>query len=791
MEYNYPDPNDVITYATIAQYTNTEQDYWQKSEELILDKVADYIQKSNTSKDAMLDVGCGEGRLLKRFNAIYKNMTALDPDKVRLNNIDLKALEGTVTTHNTSLSDFETKQKYDFIVCSHIIQHINTLEVEPFIAKLSSLMSRDGLLFLSTNHSTKDHDYYIKSYIENNTSIELEVEQAEFNLLTSQVGTLPIHFYHTESLISLFNKYGLEVELMRVFHEDSKAPDNQFIDDYINSTEQLQKQNGRDIAFLLKKKQTYKPSPYPLDFLSNRTSICSLTYIPLPKDKQEIIWASIKRTICENTNFPCPNREDCKSDIPSEDKEKNICNCLYHCSRFLKDVNDTTREFYNERTHLMSIDVEENSIFGLLKISYILEYFPNQDSLILLMNVYCQKQLNVDKIIKLRHFLARGGDEFNDIIDLKYHLLKQCKSKQPSQAQQREIDKNKQEILDKIRDKSDKKTPNALNNLLRRALLDIIDDAHPHHKVSHQKFDGNLIIEVDKASATEQTNQEICKQLYGIMTGDEGWRYVPQDVAIKKVFRYSWGSREFVKSYFYGTTTLVLNSKPDHYIESQRVNGKYIYGGSDPYFGIRSCIAGLDHLILEAIEKGFLTLHEIEAQLDHVKFYYKENTEQHKNNIILSLKRLMGLSSDNDLHDLNELSKIRVTMISVLNTSYSTSQELDDLTRIIFEQNGIIKRFEDLKYELTLLGEEIKFSHDKIESDILTVLTVLTVVISIVIGTFSIIDHNTNNLKVARGAVSFLDSDAGYYFYFAFVVLMMFIISGISFKRVSRKQKKK
>lgn len=790
MKYNYPDPNDSITYAKISQYQTKLQDYWKLSEDKILERVLERLKPSVSPNSSMLDVGCGEGRLLRVFNQLFKDITAFDPDQQRLDNVDLSSLEGEIKISVDTLDTFASNAQFDFIVCSHIIQHIHTGEVEPFVARLSALVNDEGYVYLTTNHSTESQDYYVKSFIEKGgENVELRVERGEFNDLVSEVGVLPIHFFDDASLRDVFRKYGLEVVEMRVFHENAEAPEGQFIDDYINSTPELQARSGRDVYYLLQKSSEKEDSAYPLDFLSKRTSVCTLTYIPLPGVGQEKVISEVKAKLCDKKVIPCPNCADAKSGIASGDDD--VCNCFYHCSNFLKDRNDTLRDFYNERIYLKTFEAAEDEIFGKLRINYILEYFPNQNALILLMNVYCNRQLNVDKTIKLRHFLARGGDEYNDIINAKDEILRQVKDGTLTAQQKQKIRRTQRQVLAEIQQEGFSSSPNSLNNLFRKAILDIIDAADPAQDVTHNKFDGNLIIEIDKASLVEQSPQQICRQLYGIMTGDEGWRFVPESVALQKVFRYGWGSREFVKSYFFGATTLILNSKPDHYISSQKTSGEYIYGGSNPYFGIKPCIAGLDHLILEAVEKGFLTLHSIDTQLERVQNYYKYHKEHPKNGIVESIKRLMGLASSDDISDLNDLSRIRVVIISVLNSTYSTSQELDDLTRIIFEQNGINSRFEDLKYELSLLGEDIKFSHDKIESDILTVLTVLTVVISIVIGTFSIIEHNTNNLFFVKRFVHFLDSDFGYYLYFVFVVLMLFIISGISIKRTRGKKTRK
>ncbi len=104
MNYNYPDPNDIITHTKIKEYECTDSDYWGRSEGLIIDRVLSIIEHEAGERESMLDVGCGEGRLISRFNTLYNNVTAIDPDINRLKNVDKSLLDDNVTVSVDTIS---------------------------------------------------------------------------------------------------------------------------------------------------------------------------------------------------------------------------------------------------------------------------------------------------------------------------------------------------------------------------------------------------------------------------------------------------------------------------------------------------------------------------------------------------------------------------------------------------------------------------------------------------------------------------------------------------------------
>lgn len=259
--YSYPDNNDSIT----AQYIEESEPflgYWHESEQRILALIDDIIKNELTGKKELsfLDAGCGEGRLLSRFQSVFSRITAIEPDINRI----LKAQESAekerfshkVDFLNMMITDIDESQLYDVILCSHVLQHVHTDSLDAVIAKFRNLLKPNGLLFIFTCHSTKDTDYFTKSFVEHSKLIESDISQEEYNLLINSSNILPTHFFKKESIISLLSDNSLAHFAFNVFHctenisDFSKNSEN--LDEIINKSEHYQSTTGRDLFIAAK-----------------------------------------------------------------------------------------------------------------------------------------------------------------------------------------------------------------------------------------------------------------------------------------------------------------------------------------------------------------------------------------------------------------------------------------------------------------------------------------------------------------------------------------------------------
>ncbi|MDQ4032820.1 MAG: hypothetical protein M3332_11330 [Actinomycetota bacterium] len=94
------------------------------------------------------------------------------------------------------------------------------------------------------------------------------------------------------------------------------------------------------------------------------------------------------------------------------------------------------------------------------------------------------------------------------------------------------------------------------------------------------------------------------RPFFGLLRGDEGWRFVAPDQAHRDLGEPLWRSRRFIAVYNHVGGVLSFNNKSDAYITSQHELSCEWFGEPEPYFGLSTDVAGLDHgplLVLERV----------------------------------------------------------------------------------------------------------------------------------------------------------------------------------------------
>jgi cyclopropane fatty-acyl-phospholipid synthase-like methyltransferase len=251
-EYIYPDRKESITSSIIMQ-TEQYRGYWQYSEEKIMELMLKHIKTGGNNR--LLDAGCGNGRLLQVFAPFFNHIDAVEPDAQRFeickSNLSIWNLVNKVNLCNCSIQDLEKMNYYDAIICSHVLQHINESEADKLIAVFKNMLKKNGLLFITTTHSTILRDKYCKSYLESGKKlVEQDIDQDEFNQIDNIDGLLPIKFYTHDSISSLLEKHRFIIKEYRVYHDNkgSRLMDKILgIDWWINKNIQLQQKRGRDL----------------------------------------------------------------------------------------------------------------------------------------------------------------------------------------------------------------------------------------------------------------------------------------------------------------------------------------------------------------------------------------------------------------------------------------------------------------------------------------------------------------------------------------------------------------
>ncbi|RSN41365.1 hypothetical protein DMC64_31635 [Amycolatopsis sp. WAC 04197] len=192
------------------------------------------------------------------------------------------------------------------------------------------------------------------------------------------------------------------------------------------------------------------------------------------------------------------------------------------------------------------------------------------------------------------------------------------------------------------------------------------------------------------------------RPFYGMATSDEGWRFVPREVA-RDALGPSWGTRSFVAAYTMAGGIVCLNSKDSEYVEHQAELMRGPFGDADPYFGIDSEIGGLDHGMLFILERVLIRM----ALADQWLASMKQTG---------SRTRLLRGSLDDILEMLH----------SVL------PPEIDSLERRLVTSMGVERIIAQLDRQAEAMDEETRYAYENTVSARVTRLTVVTVVLTVV-----------------------------------------------------------
>ncbi len=202
MTYYYPDIFDHIT-LTIIQSKNLDVEFLEKAENTILSSAEALFRKQRF--DTLLDLGCGAGRLTIKFSKYFNQVTALDPDNTRLqlakDNLVRKEIHNVKFNQSPFLKADLPDEHFDVVLCSQIIQHIDTKMIEPMLQGIFRIMKPDGIIILTTTYSNRNDDFFLKSFLENGVATGIEISEQEFNgLTTNDRKILPIHYFASSRL---------------------------------------------------------------------------------------------------------------------------------------------------------------------------------------------------------------------------------------------------------------------------------------------------------------------------------------------------------------------------------------------------------------------------------------------------------------------------------------------------------------------------------------------------------------------------------------------------------------
>lgn len=236
--YKYPDVDDKNLTANVINKD------WEDGglEEQYLNECIKSIPIAK--RDFLLDAGCGQGRLLHAITPCFKRIIAIDPDVARLEkakmrseelcrdlvdkNTDSKSFLGSIDFFVSTIQDFEAQCMFDCVLCSHIIQHLHTKDVGPFLKIIHSIIKKNGYLILSTTNLPKDEDEFsMTNTLTNDCSL---VAEKGFNrCVTVNNHFLPTRYFAESTLRKLLTDAGFKLLWLKKYHGFPKTRGDNFV----------------------------------------------------------------------------------------------------------------------------------------------------------------------------------------------------------------------------------------------------------------------------------------------------------------------------------------------------------------------------------------------------------------------------------------------------------------------------------------------------------------------------------------------------------------------------------
>jgi len=148
----------------------------------------------------LLDIGCGGGLLSEPMCRLGAKVTAIDASQKNINVASLHSKKNKLKINYLCASpeNISLKKKFDVVLNMEIVEHVEDLNL--FLKKSSSLLKKDGLMFVATINKT------LKSYI-------FAIIGAEYILRWLPIGTHEWNkFVKPEELIELGKANNLKIE---------------------------------------------------------------------------------------------------------------------------------------------------------------------------------------------------------------------------------------------------------------------------------------------------------------------------------------------------------------------------------------------------------------------------------------------------------------------------------------------------------------------------------------------------------------------------------------------------
>lgn len=169
----YGDSHDHLVSALVSRNAHLP---WLKQDK---DALADFRSSAHSSR--IVDFGCGVGRHVPQLAGLWNQVLAYDPDQPRL--ARCREVWGHLSnvTFATSLAGgvcASTHWRGSDVLCSHVLQHVPTLQLHSTLADLVAIVATGGTILLFVSGRAGRSHYFT---IDPLGGVATRVPRAEFD----------------------------------------------------------------------------------------------------------------------------------------------------------------------------------------------------------------------------------------------------------------------------------------------------------------------------------------------------------------------------------------------------------------------------------------------------------------------------------------------------------------------------------------------------------------------------------------------------------------------------------
>jgi len=226
-DFQYADKGDKLTDALISE--NYDGAYWAESESRLLERARAYISRffghEAQKKLRMLDLGCGMGRLIPDFAALYGSVVGLEPDEERSTQARAFLADRGVRNAEVirgSLEDYLAEQKelpaFDVVLCSHVFQHISHDTLFSMLRALERCTGEKTVFLFTTTYTWGEENEYTFETFREGARVSSVTDRAGFEAAVRDGTALPVCRFARPWLEGAFHRFGLAVREFSCYH---------------------------------------------------------------------------------------------------------------------------------------------------------------------------------------------------------------------------------------------------------------------------------------------------------------------------------------------------------------------------------------------------------------------------------------------------------------------------------------------------------------------------------------------------------------------------------------------